>query len=219
MHRPLMHLAASALLCVGGPVSAAQDWQTWTNVSAQGALDGNLLGLAEVSLRWVDDASRLGVSDTKVALGWRASESLQLYLGYGHIRATALGRTAVEHRPFQQASYTLVRGRHATLSGRTRFEQRFVEDLEMALRLRQQMRFVVPLGGRHAPAFTTAGELFWTVKGAGETGEEFDQVRGSVALRFPVAPALTFDAGYQVQNRTTPQRRNDILLLAANWSF
>lgn len=216
---PMRALLVVIPLLFAAPATAVLvDRQIWTNAAAIGAINGDLLGLAEVSIRFTDGASRLGVTDTKAALGWRVGPRMQAFAGYGFVRQRRLGASSDEHRLFQQASYVAIAGKHVQLLGRTRLEQRWVVDDPFSLRLRQQMRFVVPVAD-DGLAVTAAGELFITLTGIGSVGEEFDQFRGSVALRLPVTPRLSLDLGYQGQRRESPARHNDILLLQANYTF
>lgn len=182
-------LAGLALLAV--PAAAETDGQVWANTLVQGKLTDDLLLWFDASARFTDDSTRLGQSLFRGALGTRVTRDLSLFAGYVHVRTTPRnGASTVEHRPWQQATYPIIRGERAQLVGRTRLEQRWLEGQGgMSLRARQLVRLNVPLGTAEAPRFVAWHEAFLTLTEADwspDTG--FDQHRSFVGLALPMGP-------------------------------
>lgn len=205
------------MLLAAGPVGA-RDFQLWNNASVQGSVSGELLFTADTSVRFTDDATRWSQTVVRGGLGWRASSRLTLWGGYAHVRARLPGdRTLVEHRIWQQASYPILGGPRARLHGRTRLEQRWLEGGDgTAWRFRQQLRLVVPLGGKpQAPGLVVAQEWFWHLEGGGSGvfREGADQGRTLIGLGVPLGPEVRIEPAWMRQRLEVlnPDRVNDVV--------
>ncbi len=216
-------LCLLALLLAPLPARASTDGQLWLNMLAQGSISGDLIFWFDASGRFSDDASRLGQTLFRGAIGTRVSPNLSLVAGYVHVRTTPrTGAGTVEHRGWQQALYPIIRGERAQLIGRTRLEQRWLDGGDgMSLRARQLFRLNVPLGEASAPRFIAWHEAFLTLSDTGwspDTG--FDQHRSFVGLALPMGKhALEVGAFSQRFPQAEPDRVNRALnvTLVANF--
>lgn len=208
---------------LAGPARAETDGQVWANVLVQGKLTDNVLLWFDGSARFTDDANRLGQSLLRGALGTRVTKDLSVFAGYVYVQTTPrAGGSTIEHRPWQQASYPIIRGARAQLVGRTRLEQRFLEGRGgMSIRARQLVRLNMPLGEATAPRFVAWHEAFLTLSDAQwspDTG--FDQHRSFVGLALPMGQhALEVGAFVQRFPQPAPDRVNRALniTLVANF--
>jgi hypothetical protein len=220
---PLFRLCLLPPLLFASPARAQTDGQLWANVLAQGSISGDLLFWVDTSARFGDDATQLGQTLFRGAIGARVSKDLSLHAGYVHVRTTPRnGALTVEHRGWQQALYPIIRGDRAQLIGRTRLEQRWLEGRDgMSLRARQLFRLNVPLGDPSAPRFIAWHEAFLTLTDTSwspDTG--FDQHRSFVGLALPMGPhALEVGAFAQRFPQPEPDRVNRALniTLVANF--
>jgi hypothetical protein len=212
----LLQLPAAQALAEG-------DDQVWANVVAQGPISGDIVFLFDASVRFADNATTLRQSLVRGGIGKRLSRNLSVHAGYAHVRTTPPGGTSnVEHRGWQQAAYPILQGRRMRLTGRTRLEQRWLEDQGgMSLRIRQMVRFTVPLGDAAAPRFVAWHEGFLTLTDTGwspDTG--FDQQRSYVGITLPMGPhALEVGGFAQRFPQPDPDRVNRVLniTLVANF--
>ncbi|WP_374343752.1 DUF2490 domain-containing protein [Phenylobacterium sp.] len=146
---PLGSASALALLA-GAPAAwaATEDDQAWMVVQATAPLSDRVSFSLDTQARFSDDASRLGQVIFRPSIGWKLDATRTASLGYASVKSTPQGRPAThEHRTWQQLSYRIAGdGKGPTLTGRTRLEQRWVEDRDgTGWRIRQQVRFTAPV--------------------------------------------------------------------------
>lgn len=212
-----MKLLAAAALLAAAPVHAADDAQLWSALLVQGPVQGDLAIWFDGNFRFTDDATRLGQTLMRGALGWRVDRNLTLWGGYAHIATRPDGAASiVEHRAWQQATYPILRADRFTIVGRTRLEQRWVEGQGgTGVRARQLVRVQVPLGGPRAPTALVWHEAFLTLARADwgpDTG--FDQHRTLIGLALPLARGRALEVGYFEQR--LPQQQPDRVNAALN---
>lgn len=206
---PVALLALSAV-----PLAArtVEDGQGWVNVNAQGSLKGRLLYYGELQPRFFDGGSRIGQILTRGAIGWRLSDAVSVFQGYGHIAEPndALPRDRNEERSYQQLSWNLGNVAGGRLSSRTRFEQRWRSDgSDVGLRLRHLVRYSHPI--RRDPdgvallvsfePFVAFNKTDWGARAG------FDQLRSNVALDIPLTGKTRIELGYL--NQLINQRGGD----------
>lgn len=221
--RYLRQATVAGLFLLSGAAHAQTDGQLWANFLAQGRISGDLIFWVDTSARFGNDATQLGQTLFRGAIGARVSPDLSLHTGYVHVRTTpSRGPQVVEHRGWQQALYPIIKGDRAQLMGRTRLEQRWLEGQGgMSLRARQLFRLSVPLGEASAPRFLAWHEAFLTLTDTSwspDTG--FDQHRSFVGLALPIGPhALEVGAFAQRFPQPEPDRVNRALnvTLVANF--
>ncbi|SFP36517.1 DUF2490 domain-containing protein [Sphingomonas rubra] len=198
---------AATFLVVATPAAARteHDLSSWTNVTVQGPVAGDLVFFAEIQPRVQQDVSHLDQLLLRGAIGYKVTPRLTLYQGYLHVAEPLRGRRdRNEERPFQQATW-LVPVPHGELQSRTRFEQRFRSDgNDVAFRLRQMLRYELPAGkGKarpliHAEAFVALNDADWGPRAG------FDQLRTFAGAEVPLFGTSTAELGYmnQTVNRT-----------------
>jgi hypothetical protein len=187
------------LLLLSAPAAAdpVEDGQLWASVSASGPIDGRLLAQGESITRFGNDINRLYQQEAYAGLGYKFSDQVSLYGGYGIIVDFLENKpNRTEHRPYQALNLNLGKIVGGTLSGRTRLEERFIEGADdMGIRLRQQLRYVHPLSGKLS-AFGSA-EFFFSLNDT-DWGQHsgFDRWRLSAGLRHPIGKKLNLELGY-----------------------
>ncbi|MBL8771936.1 MAG: DUF2490 domain-containing protein [Phenylobacterium sp.] len=198
---------AVALAVYPAPAAAAdEDVQAWTVLQASRPISERWVFNLDTQARFNEDAGRLGQFVLRPSIGWRLDGTRTLSLGYVYNRSSQLGRAPVhEHRIWQQLAFRIAGdGRGPTLTGRTRLEQRRVENREGAgWRLRQQLRFTAPLAGEVRGVVTTEPFI-------GLNGTAWGQRDGLAAWRsfagvsIPVSPTLAVEPGYLHQHTFRP---------------
>ncbi len=140
----------AALTCLFPLQAWAGEQQTWLAVATNGPVqaDSNWLYWFDGHARSQDDASGLGVSIIRPALGYKVSDKLSLWAGYARVVARRAGPDTEEHRIWQQATYPVADLFGGKLSGRTRLEQRLIEGAgDTGHRIRQFWRWSRPIQG------------------------------------------------------------------------
>lgn len=205
MKAALWRLAALAASAAGflGAASAqtiAGDTQGWTAIAVAGPVkdDSKLLLWFDGHARFRDDASDLGVTIVRPALGYRAKDDLDLWAGYARIVSRGEDRPDIEEDRFwQQATYPITQIAGGGLSGRTRLEQRFRDTGDdTGWRLRQFVRWGKRIEGT---AFSAVlwDELFINANDA-DWGQDagFDQNRAFIGAAWHVSEKVRIEGGY-----------------------
>ena len=194
-------LTAAAGLAASPVLADTEDTQGWLNVTATGSLSGKLMGWGEVQGRFGDDVGRLSQSIIRPGLGYQVNKDLTLWAGYARITNHNRGPNVGEDRAWQQASWTIGKLGRATISSRTRLEQRWVETgSDTGWRLRQFIKYDLPLREGGTTNFVITSETFIALNDADWGARAgFDQMRNFVGLGFPVHPKARVEAGYMNQ--------------------
>ena len=177
----------------------AQDDQTWTSLSASGAVTKDSPVLASLDLHYRSFASSgdRDVSIIRPALGYRVSPSLDLWAGYAWVTLARDGEDVREERFWQQASYALGPAFGGKLTARTRVEQRFRDGQRgTGVRLRQQLRYAYRFDASPIEMIVS-DELFLSLNDT-DWGQSqgFDQNRLFLGLSFQASSSLKFEGGY-----------------------
>lgn len=194
-----MLLTSALALTALTPARAAEhDLNAWAAVTA--SIDVGKKGVLwlEAQTRFTDDASRLGQLLLRPAIGYKVDGLTTVFLGYAYVRTDPVGLgLSKEHRAFQQLSFRLAGDENGvTLTGRTRLEQRFLEDMDgTGVRLRQQLRLTAPIEGK-------ARAVVWTEPFIGLNRTAWGQEPGVNVWRnffgvsLPVGAGLALEPGY-----------------------
>ena len=177
--------------------AADEDANIWLAQTANVDLGNGAVLSLEAQERFTNDASRLGQLLLRPAIGYKLNKTTTMSLGYAYVMTDPVGPAKThEHRIFQQLSFRLLGdGKGVTLTGRTRFEQRFFENQNgTGLRLRQQLRLTAPLSGK-------VRAVAWTEPfiGLNETTFQRDGIglwRNSAGVAIPVGKKFTLEPGY-----------------------
>ena len=201
-------LAGFALASAGTARAAEEDGQLWSIVNASRTLGDKTVLALDTQARFTNDASRLGQAIVRPSVGWRLDSATTASLGYAYIRSTPEGRpTTHEHRGWQQLSFRVAGdGKGATLTGRTRLEQRWVEGRDGAgWRIRQQVRLTAPLKDRVRGVAWTEAFVGLNQTGWGQR-DGLHLWRNFAGLSVPISKTVTLEPGYLHQRayRTGP---------------
>lgn len=218
-------ISAAGALALALPVAAQaadEDRNVWLAQTATVELGGSAVLWLEAQERFTNDASRLGQFLLRPAVGYKLDKTTTAFLGYAYVITDPVGPVKThEHRLFQQLSFRLLGdGKGVTLTGRTRLEQRFLEDTAgTGWRLRQQLRLTAPLGGK-------VRAVAWTEPfiGLNQTGFQRDGLglwRNFAGVAIPVGRSLTLEPGYlnQYVVRNGRDRIDHTASLTVNASF
>jgi hypothetical protein len=199
------------------------DGQGWIQLIAQGPLAGKLNAYLEVQPR-LHGGDGLQVEKLLVrpAFFWQATPAWSFWLGYNY--APTFHPYRDEQQVWQQAMYLRRFARFSLLS-RTRLEQRMLSGAGgVAVRLRQQVRVMVPLPSDPAWALVAFDEGFAhlnTVSSGAVSG--FDQNRVFLGVSRQLTPQLRAEVGYQnvfvLRAGETPDRLLHVALTSIVFSF
>lgn len=210
--RPLSLLSALWLAALAVPAAAQgdHDGQLWINATAFGSV-GSFAAFVEVQPRFGDGVSRLEQLIVRPAVGWKLSDAVTLYQGYGRVETSPAGaRSFSEDRSFQQLGWEIGTVAGVALSSRTRFEQRFqTNGRDTGFRLRQMLRAAVPLTEQKAGIAAVAWTEVFVALNDTDWGARagFDRLRTFVGLSLPLAGTSTLEVGYMNQTVNAPAAR------------
>lgn len=219
-------LAAGGLLAVSlvspAALAAEDDANVWLAQTATINAGGKTVIWLEAQQRFTQDASRLGQVLLRPAIGYKLDDTTTAYIGYAHVFTNPEGPAeTTEHRLFQQVSFRLAGdGKGLTLTGRTRLEQRWLEERPgTGWRLRQQLRLTAPLAGKvRAVAWT---EPFIGLNQTAFQREGIGLWRNFAGLSVPLGKGLVLEPGYLNQHveRTGADRVDHVGNLTLSASF
>jgi hypothetical protein len=218
-------LALAAIVWLPAAATAQQDpdRQVWAQVVASGQLSENWRSHLEVQPRFFNDASELGITLIRGAIGRRLHPRATLFLGYGWFPRTLGAGVRHERRAWQQLSLTgPVLGEWAT-SARVRLEQRTLtpwEDVSHRLRLLARVQRGAAVAGQWG--VYSYNETFLTLDDTAQgPSSGFDRNRASAGLSRRFSATVSVDAGYLWEHGVFGAgRRNDhvaIGVLALSW--
>lgn len=214
---------AGLTLATTTPAFAAdEDTNIWLGQSANIDLGGDMsLGL-EANERFTNDASRLSQIIFRPSLSYKLDKSTTISIGYAYVHNDPqTGASTNEHRAHQQLSFRVAGdGKGVTITGRTRFEQRFLEEIDgTAFRIRQQFRLTAPLSGKVRAVASTEALI-----GLNQTGFQRDGLgvwRNYAGISIPVSKIVSLEPGYlnQYVVRTGTDRIDHVANLTLSASF
>ncbi len=220
----LLLCAAVAFLPAASHAATADDFQVWSSFQASGSISGRVVGGLELSGRFVDDAGRLGVAIVRPTIGYKLTDHLIVHLGYAHQTTINQNRRDVqEDRIFQQINWTMGKIGKATLSSRTRFEQRFVNTgNDTGLRARFQLKYSLPLKRKGTNLVMSTEPLIAlnTTNWGQRAG--LDQWRNFIGVNMPLAKALSLETGFQHRYQVRlnqPDRSDFIVPITLSYKF
>lgn len=182
-------------------------YQTWTSVTVQGNVTPDVQLYADLNWRFYDDFHPYQQL-YRPGIGLRLTDGMYAYLAYAWTPSWNAERQFVdEHRIWEQWAYDipgLPDGLRVFL--RTRLEQRFRPELssDVALRLRQFVRVLVPFARDFPVHLSLWDEAFFALSDAGLSSGSglwqsagFDQNRLFLGLGWNLVPGeLRIEAGY-----------------------
>lgn len=195
-------VALAGAAASAAPVAASADSgaEAWTAVFVSGpvAADGRLLVWLDSHARFREDTRDPGLSILRPALGWRAGDGLDLYVGYARVVSRPEGAADIEEdRLWQQAIFPLGEILGGAVTARTRLEQRFrPTGDDTGWRVRQFVRWERRYAGSDVSpvvwneAFFALNDADWGQQGG------FDQNRLFVGAAWRFAERVRIEGGY-----------------------
>jgi hypothetical protein len=194
-------------LTLSGPAAAGtiEDFHTWGDVMATGSLGAVNPDLNKVKYmieglgRFGDNSSRLSLGMLRTGLGYAINDEASVWLGYAWVTYDEpFAKTPFdEHRIWQDFSWSHTYA-YATLSTRSRLEQRFMDTgSDVGWRFRQRIKVSVPLA--FAPDFSLVGgeEYFANINQTNFGADDgFDQNRVFGGLGYDFNKHTKAEIGY-----------------------
>ena len=188
-------LALLILVAMAGPARALeQDAQAWRLFTVQGHFADRWRFFGESQLRFKVPSFLPDRSLLRAAVGYDVTPAVSVWAGYGWT-PTWQPDFKDEQRPWQQLLVN-TRPLGGALTNRTRFEQRFVADAPLSLRVRHMTRFARPLVEGSPWLWAAYDELFVHLNdAAGVSSAGLDQNRLFVGVN-RVIKQVTLEVGY-----------------------
>ena len=187
------------LLLLATAVPARANDQAWLAFIAQGPVSGKLITWLEVQPRFSLDPARPTQLLLRPALGAQINPKTSFLFGYALQEGYPENRpTVTEHRIWQQLQTRLAgTPGKATLTSRTRLEERFVENQpDDGVRVRQMLRgqYWLVEGGwslvGQSEVFIGLNSTSWGQQSG------VDQWRNYIGVGVPLSKRFTLEAGY-----------------------
>lgn len=208
-------LACISLLCTTSP-AAAQDTseaQVWVQFLAIGQLSEKWRSHVEVQPRVMDDASELGLTLIRTAIGRQVHPRISVWAGHAWVPRTLGPGVHHEQRLWQQLLITAPARRRWVTTARFRLEQRWLDPWDnTSHRFRALVRAQRPLDANGTWSIAAYDEAMFTIDRTGlGPPRGYDRNRVYTGLVRRLAPALSIEGGYIYENSTIrgSLRRND----------
>jgi hypothetical protein len=182
-------------------------YQTWTSVTVQGNVTPDVQLYVDANWRFYDDFHPFQQL-YRPGIGLRLTDGMVAYLAYAWTPSWNAERRFIdEHRIWEQWAYDIPGLPDGLrLFFRTRFEQRFRPELssDVALRMRQFVRVLVPFARDFPVHLSLWDEVFFALSDAGLSSDGglwqragFDQNRIFFGVGWNIVPReLRIEAGY-----------------------
>lgn len=213
----MIRVALGALcLCLGlRPAFAqdTQDGQLWMQALAVGQISPNWRTHLELQPRIFDNASELGLTLIRVALGRQITPRITVWGGYAWVPRSLGPVTTHEQRLWQQVSTTFPQVGRWAVSTRIRLEQRrlgqwndTVHRLRLLARAQRSLR---DRGPWHIAIYDEAMITLDTTTPGPFEGYDRNRLFGGLGRR--LSPTFTAEFGYMWENSTIrgPRQRNE----------
>jgi hypothetical protein len=213
---PIPRAVLLSLMAVVSPHAAAmgqdtQDGQVWAQALVTGPVSESWRVHLEVQPRIFDNASELGLTIVRGAIGRQIAPRVAAFIGYGWVPRSLGPTTRHERRIWQQLSLVLPAGGAWTTSGRIRLEQRSLDPwLGRSHRLRLLARAQRTLEGPWTLAMYNEAMVTLDHTPLGPArGYDRNRLYGGLMRR--LTPTFTAELGYIWENSTIagPPQRND----------
>lgn len=214
-----MGVVAAALVLAATPVSAQvdPDGQAWGQVLAIGRIGDSWRSHVEVQPRFMNDASELGLTIVRTAVGRRVAPRVTAWVGHAWVPRSLGAGVRHEQRFWQQLSFAGPAVAGWTPSARLRVEQRWLEPWQgTSHRVRLLARAQRALGAKSPWGLFAYNEAMFTLDRTPRgplRGFDRNRLSGGVVRRF--LPAMSADLGYIWETTAVPDgRRNHHVLVA-----
>lgn len=207
-----------SLLSLAAPAAAQDtpDTQAWAQILALGTIGEAWRTHVEVQPRFMNDASELGLTIVRYAVGRKVAPRVTAFVGHAWVPRTLGSGVRHEQRTWQQLSFTAPALAGWAPTARVRLEQRWLSPWDGAShRLRTLGRLQRPLSPTGRLSVYGYDELMLTLDRTprGPT-RGFDRNRLSAGVSRRLSPVAAVDLGYLWETATIPGgRRNDHVLV------
>lgn len=212
---------ASAFLFTFPSRAVAQDTseaQVWVQFLAIGQLSEKWRSHIEVQPRFMDDASELGLTLVRTAIGRQIHPRVSIWAGHVWVPRTLGPGVQHEQRIWQQLLVTSPAMKRWVTTGRFRLEQRWLDPWENnAHRFRALVRAQRPLDSDGTWSIAAYDEAFFTLDGTGlGPPRGYDRNRVYTGLVRRLSAQVSIEGGYIWENSTIrgSLRRNDHVAIA-----
>jgi hypothetical protein len=212
-------------LSLSDPIAAktAEDFQTWGNITAMGSLGflnpelKSFKYWLEGQGRFGEDTSRFSQGMLRTGLGYALNDNTTVWLGYAFI-PTEEPFAAIpvdEHRIWQQLLWSETFS-FGTITSRSRFEQRFVQNGEdVGWRFRQLLKLSKPLPFATDFSLVLTDEYFANLNRTDWGADDgFDQNRIFAGVGYNFDKSTRTEIGYMnqyIRKAVGPDRMSHIL--------
>jgi hypothetical protein len=212
-------------LTLSGPSAGktAEDFQTWGNITAMGSLGTlnpdlkNYKYWLEGQGRFGEDTSRFSQGMLRTGLGYALNDNTSIWLGYAFIPTEEPFTVSPvdEHRIWQQLLWSDTFS-FGTVTSRSRFEQRFVQNGEdVGWRFRQLLKLSTPLPFATDFSLVLTDEYFANINRTDWGADDgFDQNRVFGGVGYNFNKNTRTEIGYMnqyIRKAVGPDRMSHIL--------
>jgi hypothetical protein len=215
----LLVTAVLALIASGRAVSAQDnpDAQVWVQFLSLGEMTGGWRTHIEVQPRFMEDASELGLTLVRTAVGRPIAPRMTVWLGHAWVPRTLGPGARHEQRIWQQLLTTMPAVHGWTPSVRLRIEQRWLEPWDgVSHRVRVLTRAQRTVGTVRRWGVFAYNEAMVTLDQTTRgPSRGYDRNRLSAGVVRRISPAVSTDVGYIWENAVIADgRRNDHVFIA-----
>jgi len=209
------------------PTTAAaqsEDGEVWISTAVSGPIAKDVQLSFDTSVRLSDSGTREPTRVIRPMLGYQASKRLSLWVGYTRVEQFPNARApAIENRMFEQLSWNIGRIGVASISVRSRLEQRFFENgVGKALRARQLIKIAVAVKGTKASIIATSEPFITLQSDVFGATHGLEQWRNSISILAPVTRNISVEIGYlnrYIRHNGDPDGVDHIIPLTLAYHF
>jgi hypothetical protein len=218
----ILFVVLLAVITTSAFAETVHDDRTWFNLTAQGRVrESHWFWYFDVQERNRNESRDADQFVARPGIGYSLTANSTVLAGYAYTaNFQSNGGILNENRIWEQYQWTVRAGR-GTLSARTRVEERFFEDTQMAWRVREQVRFLRPLESKQWLAPLVWDEIMAHVNSTSRAQRGFDQNRAFSGVEIGANRKAHIDVGYmnQFSRSSTVYRMNHILSTVVSLSF
>ena len=213
----LLCVLAVTLSAAAASAQDSPDAQVWVQLLALGRVGEHWRTHVEVQPRFMNDASELGLTIVRTAVGRQVAPRVTAWLGHAWVPRTLGPGTRHEQRVWQQLLVTVPAVGAWTSSARLRVEQRWQEPWDgTSHRGRLLLRAQRPVGrGGRWSLFAYDEAMVTLDRTPRGPVRGYDRNRLSAGLVRRFSPVVSTDLGYIWENAAIPGgHRNDHVVIA-----
>lgn len=202
-----------------------EDGRLWLNVNAKGKLPVEGLNwYAEIQPRWREEGKNFDQLLIRPAIFYKLSGKSSIWLGYANVNSHPAGRsTTTEDRLWQQFTYQFDPIADVSITSRTRFEQRWLDNTnDTGYRLRQMIKAARPIASVPNLSWVVSDEYYINANDTDWGARSgFDQNRLFLGGAYKINPTAKIEMGYlnQYVNGAKVDRMNHVLSTTVEMSF